>query len=305
MRILLAATPAATTLDPILAMACVLNASGHDVVVTTASVFRANVEATGARFVALSAGADMDLSRMDAIYPQRKNLAPGPPRLEFDFKHFLIDTIPPQFSGIDSLLQTFPAELIIVDTMFGGCLPFLLGARANRPAMAALPVSCPLLPACADVDEHVLEMARQRVDAMLDSFGAASLPATYLASLAGLHDLFLTPSHPGMAFPALAIPAGLERVGALSFPASCRLTTALAGSRRRSLAHTGTVASRDLRTLVELVSPISTARAGMAQIEVFIHSDPVRVPDSSPRRRAAGLAGGDFTEYDASGAVKG
>ena len=142
MRILLAATPAAGHLNPVLAAAGVLLASGHDVLVTTGSAFRAKVEATGARFAPLSAGADLDLADMDAAFPARRHLAPGLPQLAFDFKHMFINTIPAQFAGLEALLQTFPADLIMVDTLFGGCLPFLLGARARRPAIAGLGVTC-------------------------------------------------------------------------------------------------------------------------------------------------------------------
>lgn len=97
MRILLAATPATVHLDPILALARLLVTSGHDVVVTTAGILRARVEATGARFNALAANAVID----------------------------------------EALLDTFPAELIIVDTLFRDRLPGLPRAGARHP-MAGL-----------------------------------------------------------------------------------------------------------------------------------------------------------------------
>lgn len=296
MRILLAATPATGHVNPIVAVARILIANGHDVVVTSASAYRARIEAAGARFVPLPPGADIDLSDVDKVFPQRKNLPAGLAQLDFDFRHFFIDTIPAQFAGIDALLQTFPADLIVVDTMFGGCLPFLLGARKRRPAIAGLGVTCLLtaradgapiglgLPLATDadtrrqyrsiaaeVDAKLLAPARARVDAILDSLGAAPLPAPYIDALVGLHDIFLQPSIPGFEFPGMTLPANLHFVGALPAvahkPLDPDLVAVLSTRRKTVLVTQGTVANHDLS---QLIGPTLAALADRSDVTVLV-----------------------------------
>jgi UDP:flavonoid glycosyltransferase YjiC (YdhE family) len=142
MKIILASTPVAGHVNPLLAAARILLAAGHEVVVTTGSVFRHKVEVTGARFHALAEGADLDVSDMDATFPERKTFAPGPAQLRFDFENLFVNTIPAQFATLETILETFPADLILTDTLFAGVMPFLLGARAQRPAIAAMGITC-------------------------------------------------------------------------------------------------------------------------------------------------------------------
>jgi UDP:flavonoid glycosyltransferase YjiC (YdhE family) len=296
MRVLLAATPASGHLTPILAVARILVDHGHDVLVTSASAFRARIEASGARFAPLPFGADMDLSDIDALFTGRKHLAPGLPQLAFDFKHLFINTIPAQFSGLDRLLQQFPAELIVADTMFGGCLPFLLGARARRPAIVGLGVTCLLtrrddgapvglgLPPAADaetlaryrgiaaeVDAHLLGPARRHVDAILESLGAAPLPMPYIEALVGLHDAFLQPSVPGFDFPCMELPPKLHFIGALPVAASGaltpELTAAVADGRHLVLVTQGTVANHDLG---QLIGPTLEALADRDDVIILV-----------------------------------
>jgi UDP:flavonoid glycosyltransferase YjiC (YdhE family) len=296
MRILLAATPMSGHVNPVLAAARILVDHGHDVVVTTGTPFRASAEATGARFAPLLAGADLDLTNMDATFPARRHLAPGLPQLAFDFRHLFIDTIPAQFAGLETVLQTFPAELIMADTLFGGTLPFLLGARARRPAIAGLGVTCLLtrrtdgapvgmgLPPAGDAatvasyaaiaaqaEEHLLAPSRQRVDAILGSLGARALPMPYLEALVGLHDVFLQPSVPGFDFPCMILPANLHFIGALPRPAAAPLPPALAAAvadgRRIVLVTQGTVANHDLG---QLIAPTVTALAGRADVLILV-----------------------------------
>jgi len=296
MRIILAATPASGHLNPILAVARIMVYHGHDVLVTTGSAFRAKVEATGARFAPLPFGADMDLSDIDTRFADRKNLAPGLPMLAFDLKHLFINTIAAQFSGLETLLQEFPAELIVSDIMYGGCLPFLLGARPRRPAIVGLGVNCLLtrredgapiglgLPPATDadtvatyrsiadeVDTLVLNPARLHVDAILDSLGASPLPMPYIEAMTSLPDLFLQPSVPGFEFPCMVLPPNLHFIGALPIPAGDPLTpelaAAVADGRKLVLVTQGTVANHDLG---QLIGPTLAALADRDDLIVLV-----------------------------------
>lgn len=296
MRILLAATPASGHVNPILAAARILLAHGHEVLVTSASAFRSKVEATGARFAPLPEGADIDLSDINALFPERKILAPGLPQLAFDFTHLFINTIPAQFAGLEALLLEFPADLIVADNLFGGCLPFLLGARAQRPAIAGLGVTCLLtqrddhapfglgLPPAgnpatlahyaaiaAEVEAQLTGPARRQVDAIMHSLGAAPLPMPYLDALTALHDVFLQPSVPGFDFPCMTLPANLHFIGALPPPPSAAMTPELAAAvardRRIVLVTQGTVANHDLG---QLIGPTLAALAGREDVLILV-----------------------------------
>jgi UDP:flavonoid glycosyltransferase YjiC (YdhE family) len=288
MKILLAATPISGHVNPLLAAARILGAAGHELRMTTGSAFQGKVEATGARFHPLEADADLDLSDIDAAFPARKALAPGREQLRFDFEHIFINTIPAQFASLDALLKVFPADLILTETLFAGVLPFLLGARASRPAIAALGVS--YLPVKRDdgapmrlglpltTDAAVLaqyrEMARQveagfiapinaRVNGILASLGAPPLPLPLSETLPVLADLYLQPCVPGLEIPRQSLPPGLRFIGALPPVAGAampvEIAAAVAQGKSIVLVTQGTLANFDLG---QLLAPTLQALAG-------------------------------------------
>lgn len=314
MRILLAATPATGHVNPILAAARILLAASHEVIVTTASAFRDKVEATGARFVALPAGADIDLTDIERQFPERKSFPPGPDQLAFDFQHIFINTIPAQFAGLDAILKEFDAQVVLADNMFGGCLPFLLGARAQRPVIAGLgvtslmtlrsdgaPLGLGLPPAgdaatvqqyaaiAAEIDAQLMTPSRRRVDEILERLGAAPLPRPFLDSMTSLPDVFLQPAVPGFEFPCMELPANLHFIGALPGPTAAPLPpgllAAVTGDRRIVLVTQGTVANHDLG---QLIGPTLTALAGRDDVFVLVATGgrpqsaiPVEVPHNA------------------------
>lgn len=307
MKILLAATPVAGHVNPILAAARILLRHGHEVMVTTASAFRAQVEATGAGFAALSAGADMDLADIDRRFPERTTLAPGLPQLAFDFRHIFIDTIPAQCAGLEAILKRFPADVILADAMFGGCLPLLLRPGAQRPAIAGLGMTClitrrtDLAPAgmglppalddattaryaaiAADVDTRLMIPARQRVDEILEGLGARTLPQPYLEALISLPDVFLQPSVPSFDFPCMKVPANLHFIGALPVPAAGPLPPTLRAavdSGKRLVLVTLGGANQDPG---QLIAPALRALAGREDTIVLADTGGRPLPDMPP-----------------------
>ena len=69
-KILVASTPAAGHLNPILAVSKILKAAGHEVVGLTGTWLRDRVEGAGLKFDALSAGADLDARDILALIPE-------------------------------------------------------------------------------------------------------------------------------------------------------------------------------------------------------------------------------------------
>jgi hypothetical protein len=148
-RFLVAATSIPGHVFPLLAVCQHLVSRGHEVVVHTGSVFRDRAEATGARFVAFRPEIDIDYRRLDDHFPERSKVTPGPAQLCFGLKHFVADAIPYQSAGIRDIRREFPMDAIIVDAMFCGAVPLLLGPSEERTPIVALGIA-PLALSSAD-----------------------------------------------------------------------------------------------------------------------------------------------------------
>ena len=133
MKILLASTPATGHLNPLLAIGHILIAEGHDVGFLSGSVLRDRIEGIGAKFHAFPADADMDLRSVDSVFPELTTMVPGPDLLRTIMERVFVDAVPAQHQGLQQVLQSFPADVIIGDDMLFGVLPMLLGPRSKRP----------------------------------------------------------------------------------------------------------------------------------------------------------------------------
>lgn len=323
MRILLAATPMSGHLNPVLTAARLLVAAGHEVVVTTGSAFQQKVQACGARFVALPGNADIDFGDVGATFPDRKNHLPGMAQLRFDFEHFFVDTIAAQYAGLQAILATYAADLIMADTLFGGCLPLLLSEH-DRPTIAALgvtvlplhrddgaPLGPGLLPAsdpreiagyrliAGQVEEALLGPVQQRVDAILASLGACSLPMPYMDALVALPDIYLQPTAPAFEYPRHDLPSTVHFIGALpplkSQPPSEAVWAALTGGKRLVLVTQGTVANHDLE---QLIGPTVRALADRTDTLVLVATGG-RPLSALPANLPANVLAAEFLPFDA------
>jgi MGT family glycosyltransferase len=140
-RFLIAATSVPGHVLPMLAVAQHLVRRGHEVVVHTGSLFRERAAATGARFVPFRPQIDIDYRKIDERFPERRKIAPGPAQLCFGLKHLFADAMPHQSAGIRDIGRDFAFDAIIVDTMFCGTFPLLLGRPENRVPIIALGIT--------------------------------------------------------------------------------------------------------------------------------------------------------------------
>src|ERR1700704_2888232 len=140
-RFLIAATAVPGHVLPLLAVAQHLVSRGHEEVVHTGSVFRERAEATGARFVTFRPEIDIDYRQLDERFPERRNIPPGPAQFCFGLQHLFADAIPHQSAGIADIHRDSPLDAIIVDTMFCGTFPLLLGPREARVPIVALGIT--------------------------------------------------------------------------------------------------------------------------------------------------------------------
>ncbi len=305
MKIILAATPAAGHFNPVLATGRILLAAGHEIIFTTGSAFRGQVESIGARFVPLPRYADLDLSDIDDTFPERRTLPPGLARLRFDMERIFVDTIPDQYAGLCAVLEDFPADLILGDDVFAGALPLLLGARADRPAIAALGVTFLLLhrddgappsvglPPATEAKQiaeyqHLMDATdaalfnplRERIDRILLSLGARPLPMSFFDALVSLPDCYLHPSPPEFEYPRCDLPGSVRFIGSLPPPPGYELPREIAAvlrvGKRIVLVTQGTVANFDLG---QLVAPTLTALADRNDVIVLVATGGRRVTD--------------------------
>jgi MGT family glycosyltransferase len=133
MKILVPSLPATGHLNPLLAIARILLAEGHEVAFLTGSAFRDRIERSGAKFFALPPAADFDPQNLFAVAPELKTIPPGLEWLRIASERLFVDTLQPQHQGLQQSLQEFPADVVVSDDMFYGVLPMLLGPRTKRP----------------------------------------------------------------------------------------------------------------------------------------------------------------------------
>jgi UDP:flavonoid glycosyltransferase YjiC (YdhE family) len=135
----LCTTPAKGHTAPLLALARRLVGEGHEVVFFTTAHYREEVEATGASFVPF-ARAD-DAHDLMVANPERESTAKrGVRGVKDDLRRIFVGPIPGQYRDLRTILDGFPADCVVVDTMFLGALPLGLGPRDARPALACVGV---------------------------------------------------------------------------------------------------------------------------------------------------------------------
>jgi UDP:flavonoid glycosyltransferase YjiC (YdhE family) len=280
LKVILACNPLAGHVNPIVVVARILVENGHDVVGYTASKHGHRFTEIGARFQPFPADIDRDLSDVDALFPERRQITPGPDMLLFDVNHVFADPVADQHKGLVALLRDFPADVIIADAFFLGTMPMLLGPKTARPAIVhcntsaliskrddGAPFGPGLPPAQTDEQKHQYseiesaitngcwDPARRYLNQILETLGRGPLTMHILEAVVRLPDLFLQPTVPGFEYPRRILPPALHFVGALP-PAAGNIplppwAAELDGARRTVLVTQGTVTNFDFGQLVE------------------------------------------------------
>jgi MGT family glycosyltransferase len=287
-RFLIAATAVPGHVFPLLAVSQHLVGCGHEVVVHTGSLFRQRAEATGARFVAFRPEIDIDYRQLDERFPERRKIASGPAQLCFGLKHIFADAMLHQSAGIRDIRRDFPVDAIIVDTMFCGTFPLLLGPPQERVPVAALGITAlalssadtaffgTALPPALTAQDRARNVAmnghlqqaifgdvQRYFNNILVKHGSRPLPAFLFDSMIKLPDLYLQLTARAFEYPRGDMPDSVRFVGPLLPPQSTGFSPPLwwddvdeAGSL--VLVTQGTLANDDLG---QLVGPTLTALA--------------------------------------------
>lgn len=123
-------------LGPLLNLARGLVDRGDRVTVLTSAARAGMVRAAGARPRALPPQTDIDESRLNESLPGREKTS-GIKRVDFDITNVFVTPMPHQAAALADAFAETRYDAVIVDAMFLGILPFLLGERAARPPVLA------------------------------------------------------------------------------------------------------------------------------------------------------------------------
>ncbi|BEP50114.1 glycosyltransferase [Variovorax paradoxus] len=290
---LIAATALPGHVLPMLAIAQHLVGLGHEVRVHTASQFRAQAEATGAGFTPFAPAIDHDYRDLDQRFPERRRLSSAHAQLCFGLKHFFADAMAAQHAGLRSILEEFEADAIVVDTMFCGTFPLLLGPRDKRPAVVAIGISALPLSSCdtaffgtalppsstpegrarnramnANLKQAMFGEVQRHFDGLLARSGLPALPEFFVDAMVKLPDLYLQLTAPSFEYPRSDLPASVRFVGPLLAPASRGFTPPdwwpeLDDGRSVVLVTQGTLANQNP---AQLIGPALQALAGDSNV---------------------------------------
>jgi MGT family glycosyltransferase len=305
MKILIASTPAAGHLNPLLSIASLLVESGHEVAIQVNEDLRPAVEAAGHRVLSEIPNAQTSPGYFFETYPERMQKSPGMEMTGYDLVHFFARVMAAQSASLKMALYDFPADLILTDSIYWGTLPMLVGPRDKRPAIAHLGVSVvnigsgkniPIRPdetpeqrkAEVQLRERVmLQPAQQAVNAALASLGYPALPCPVLEAMTELPELYL---HPGIAsFEYPDSNSKVKYIGALPTPVGQpklpEWWQQIDRTKRLVLVTQGTIANRDFG---QVIAPALVALGGREDVTIIVttggqpaESIPVAIPSNA------------------------
>jgi UDP:flavonoid glycosyltransferase YjiC (YdhE family) len=108
---ILATTPAPGHVNPMLGIARILLAEGHEVVAFTGRAFKDRIEGIGAEFRPIAASSDQDLVDPFSKYPELKTLPPRLELLRVVIERLFIDTISAHHEGLQQVLRQVQPDI--------------------------------------------------------------------------------------------------------------------------------------------------------------------------------------------------
>jgi MGT family glycosyltransferase len=278
MKIVIATTPAPGHVHPMLGIARILVAEGHEVVAFTGSAFQDRIKGIGAAFRPIPASADQDVVDPFSKYPELKTLPPGLELLRVTIERLFVDNIPAQHEGLQQVLREIPADIVIGDDFFCGLLPMLLGPRSKRPPIALFGTSIlhwhredgapnflGLPPAATqaqreeyaaiaqEYDSIVNQPVARRLNRYLEDMGIRPPSTSLFESVVELADAYMQLTVPSFEFPR-TFPPSVRFIGTLPIiPNQGPLppwADELDGRRKVVLVTQGTCANHDFGLLV-------------------------------------------------------
>jgi MGT family glycosyltransferase len=133
-KILFASIPADGHFNPMTGMAMELKEQGHDVRWYTSKIFEGKLSELGITHYRFKKALEVNQFNADELFPERKKIKVGVPRLKFDLKHFFIYRAPEYFQDISEIKQAFDFDVFVCDAAFTAGK--LVKEKLNVPAVA-------------------------------------------------------------------------------------------------------------------------------------------------------------------------
>lgn len=240
-RTIVAATPLVGHTEPLLQIAGLLVAAGHDVTFVGGGRFGDRARALGAAARPLTGAAGYDDRRLDEAFPTRAAAAPGPEQLNHDITRIFGDAVPAQHAAVQSVLAEDPEQVLITDMLFLGAWPSALGAgiRPRRwvsvntaPLYVPSEDSTPFGPVAVPPGGDAAAANRQANAAVEASFapamahlldvvtavGGRRVGTAYLETVYALPDATVQLTVPEFEFPRRDLPDRIRFAGILPSP---------------------------------------------------------------------------------------
>jgi UDP:flavonoid glycosyltransferase YjiC (YdhE family) len=135
-RILVAVTPLAGHVKPMLPVAQQLVRDGHQVFFQTADIFSTQVEDAGLQFLPLLGNANYDYHRLGELIPELWTAVSPMDQAIVYIKHLFADRIVDQHRGLQEVIAAKNIDLVMTDVLFLGELPLLLSGKPRPPVIA-------------------------------------------------------------------------------------------------------------------------------------------------------------------------
>jgi MGT family glycosyltransferase len=276
-RFLMGTIPIMGHVSPGVPIARELVNRGHDVCWYTGQAFQSTVEKTGARFAPILSWFDYsDLKNVPPSLMEQHEANQGVQRLKFDLKNFFIDPALGQAKDLAEILDDFPADVLLADSMFLGVswvaeqkqLPWAefgtsalaLSSRDTAPFGPGLQPSNTLFKRLRNQGlrwffrQTLLRELRTYTNDLRSQVGLPASPVHFFDKISPL--LYLAPSIPEFEYPRSDLPPQIHFIGPLLSPAPAEFTPPawwdeLAGSKPVIHVTQGTVSTN----LAELLVP--------------------------------------------------
>jgi MGT family glycosyltransferase len=244
-RFLLGTIPVIGHVSPAVPLVRELVNRGHEVCWYTGQAFQTTVEKTGARFAPIRSWLDYsDLKNVPADLMEQREAAQGVPRLKFDLRNFFIDPAVGQVKDLSEILDEFPADVLIADSMFLGVswlaeqkrLPWAdfgssalaLSSRDTAPFGPGLQPSNTLFRRWRNhgfrwfFQQTLLRELRTYTNNLRSQLALPPSPVYFFDKISPF--LYLSPSIPEFEYPRSDLPPQIHFIGALLSPAAAEFT---------------------------------------------------------------------------------
>ncbi|MBW4540522.1 MAG: glycosyl transferase, UDP-glucuronosyltransferase [Myxacorys chilensis ATA2-1-KO14] len=244
-RFLIGTVPVIGHVSPAVPIVRELVKRGHEVCWYTGQAFQSTVEKTGARFAPILSWLDYsDAKNVPSSLMEQREAAQGVQRLKFDLKNFFIDPALGQTKDLSEILDQFPADVLIADSMFLGVswvaeqkgLPWAefgasalaLNSRDTAPfGLGLLPSNHPFRRLRNQglkcfFEQKVLRHLRTYTNDLRSQLNLPACPVHYFEKISPF--LYLSPSVPDFEYPRRDLPPQVHFTGALLSPPPSEFT---------------------------------------------------------------------------------